>query len=79
MGIRIYDKQSGAYLGDISHEDLKLMVDQFEEESSTDQDYFIDAATIDLLHDAGASPGLEKLLREVVGTSDGVDIRWEET
>jgi hypothetical protein len=79
MGIRIYDKNSGAYLGDISREDLKLMVDQFEEESSTDQDYFIDAATIDLLHDAGASPDLEKLLREVVGSSDGVDIRWEES
>jgi hypothetical protein len=79
MGIRIYDKNSGAYLGDISREDLKLMVDQFEEESSTDQDYFIDAATIDLLHDSGASPDLEKLLREVVGSSDGVDIRWEES
>jgi len=54
-------------------------VDQFEEESSTDQDYFVDAATIDLLHDAGASPALEKLLRECVGTSDGIDIRWEES
>jgi hypothetical protein len=79
MGIRIYDKNSGAYLGDISHDDLKLMVDQFEEESSTDQDYFIDAATVDLLRDAGASPALERLLRECVGTSDGIDIRWEES
>jgi len=79
MGIRILDKDSGAYLGDITREDLQLMIDQFEEESSTDQDYFIDAATIDLLHDAGASPALEKLLRDIVGTSDGVDIRWEES
>jgi len=79
MGIRILDKDSGAYLGDITREDLQLMIDQFEEESSTDQDYFIDAATIDLLHDAGASPALEKLLRDIVGTSEGVDIRWEES
>jgi len=79
MGIRILDKDSGAYLGDITREDLQLMIDQFEEESSTDQDYFIDAATIDLLHEAGASPGLEKLLRDIVGTSEGVDIRWEES
>ena len=79
MAIRILDKASGAYLGDISQEDLRLMVDQFEEESSTDQDYFVDAATIDLLHDAGASPALEKLLRDIVGTSEGVDIRWEES
>jgi hypothetical protein len=78
MAIRILDKDSGAYLGDISRDDLQLLIDQFEEESSSDRDYFIDAATIDLLHHAGASEQLLKLLREVVGTSEGVDIRWEE-
>jgi hypothetical protein len=78
VAIRIYDKQSGAQLGDIEREDLELMIDQFEEESSTDQDYFIDAATIDLLDHAGASPRLLALLRDVVGTSEGVDIRWQE-
>ena len=78
MAIRIVDHNSGAYLGDISREDLQLMIDQFEEESSRDRDYFIDAATIDLLQEAGASERLLKLLREVVGSSEGVDIRWEE-
>ena len=78
MGIRLLRKRSGAYLGDITREDLDLMIHQFEEESSTDQDYFIDAMTIDLLHDAGASEHLLRLLREVVGTSEGIDIRWEE-
>jgi hypothetical protein len=79
MGIRIYDKQSGALLGDVEQEDLKLMIDAFEEESSRDQDYFIDAQTIELLHHEGASDRLLKLLRDIVGTSDGVDIRWEES
>jgi hypothetical protein len=79
MGIRILDKASGAYLGDITREDLQLMIDQFEEESSRDQDYFIDTQTIELLHGAGASDPLLKLLRDIVGTSDGVDIRWEES
>ena len=79
MAIRIYDKDSGALLGEVAREDLQLMIDQFEEESSRDQDYFIDAMTIDLLQDAGASQNLLHLLRRVVGTSEGVDIRWEET
>ena len=78
MGIRILDKTSGAHLGDITRDDLQLMIDQFEEESSRDRDYFIDAHTIELLHHAGASDGLLKLLREVVGSSEGVDIRWED-
>lgn len=78
MTIRILDKNSGALLGDVSRDDLQLMIDQFEEESSRDQDYFIDATTIDILQEAGASERLLALLREVVGTSEGVDIRWEE-
>ena len=79
MAIRILDHNSGAHLGDISQEDLQLMIDQFEEESSRDRDYFIDAATIELLQEAGASVRLLTLLRDAVGNSEGVDIRWEET
>lgn len=79
MAIRIFDKQSGATLGEIAAEDLQLMVDQFEEESSVDRDYFIDQPTIDILESAGASQRLVALLREIVGHSEGVDIGWDET
>ena len=78
MAIRLIDKDSGAYLGDIAHEDMQLLVNQLEEEHSRDRDYFIDVNTIDILEHAGASPPLLALLREIVGTSEGVDIRWEE-
>lgn len=78
MAIRIIDKQSGANLGEVGNEDLQLMIDQFEEEHSRDRDYFIDHATIGILEQAGGSPRLLALLREIVGHSDGVDIRWEE-
>jgi hypothetical protein len=78
MGIRLLRKRSGAYLGEITREDLDLMIHQFEEESSSDQDYFVDAMTIDLLHDAGASENLLNLLREAVGPTEGTEIRWEE-
>ena len=78
MAIRIYDKDSGAHLGEISREDLQLMIDQFEEESSRDQDYFIDGRTIELLRHNGASDTLLAFLGQIVGSSEGVDIRWEE-
>ncbi len=79
MAIRIIDKQSGANLGEVGNEDLQLMIDQFEEEHSRDRDYFVDQATIGILEEAGGSARLLALLREIVGTSEGVDIRWEET
>ena len=78
MAIRLIDKESGANLGEISHEDMKFLIDQLEEEHSRDRDYFIDGATIGILEHAGASPHLLALLREIVGVSEGVDIRWEE-
>ena len=78
MAIRLIDKASGAQLGEIAHEDMKLLIDQLEEEHSRDRDYFIDIDTIDILEHAGGSPRLLALLREIVGTSEGVDIRWEE-
>ena len=78
MAICLFDKESGANLGEIAHEDMKLLIDQLEEEHSRDRDYFIDTNTIDILEHAGASPRLLALLREIVGSSEGVDIRWEE-
>ena len=78
MAIRLIDKESGAQLGEIAHEDMKLLIDQLEEEHSRDRDYFIDINTIDVLEHAGASTTLLALLREIVGSSEGVDIRWEE-
>ncbi len=73
----LHDVSSGALLGAVSEEDVKTLVDQLEEESSQDDDYFIDTATIDLLQQAGASESLLALLREAVGTSDGIDVRVE--
>jgi hypothetical protein len=54
-----------------------VLVDCLEEESSTDQDYYITAATIDLLGDGRASDHLLGLLRGAIGTSEGVEVRWQ--
>ena len=53
-----------------------MLVDALEEESSDDQDYYIDAATIDVIGDGRATDHLLKVLRTALGDSEGVDIRW---
>ncbi len=78
MDIRLTDKATGARIGAISRVDFQFLVDSLEEESSRDTDYFIDAATIGILEDAGASLSLLAMLRQAVGSSDGVDIVWED-
>ena len=64
-------------VGSITDADLKVLVDALEEESSEDQDYWIDKATIDVLGDGRATEHLLNLLRKAVGSSDGVEIRWQ--
>ena len=54
-----------------------MLVDALEEEGIHDQDYFIDAATIDVIADGKATEHLITLLRTALGTTDGVDIRWQ--
>ena len=68
--------KDGAALGEVGEADLKILVDQFEEESSTDRDYFVCEQTIGMLEQAGASPDFAAMLRRAVGGGDGVDILW---
>jgi len=77
MRVRITNKGTGAELGTISRDDFQFLVDNLEEESSRDTDYFIDMATVEMLDHVGAHPSLVALLRNAVGSSDGIDIAWE--
>ena len=76
--IQVYDKNTGVMLGTMTQEQLKFLVAQLEEESTTDQDYYIDAATIEMLQTAGADPDLLQLLQDAVGDRKGIEILWEE-
>lgn len=75
--IDIYNNETNELVGTVTEADLKVLADHLEEESSEDQDYFIDAATIDVIGDGQATEHLLTILRKALGTSDGVEIRWE--
>ena len=76
--MKLINKSNGAIVGTISQEDFQFLVDNLEEESSRDADYFIDSKTIDFLADQGGSVPLLLLLRNAVGDTEGVDIGWQE-
>ena len=75
--IDLYNASTNELIGNITDADLKVLVDGLEEESLQDKDYFIDRATIDLLADGRATDHLVGLLRRALGSTDGVDIRWQ--
>jgi hypothetical protein len=75
--IDLYNATANQLLGSITESDLKVLVDALEEEGVQDQDYYIDAATIDVIADGKATEHLVGLLRKAVGAGDGVDVRWQ--
>jgi hypothetical protein len=73
--VDLYNAETNQLLGSVDDPDLQVLIDALEEESSDDQDYYINAATIDMLAQRGSST-LIALLRAALGTSEGVEIRW---
>ncbi len=77
--IKLYDKETGRLLGTLREEQLRFLIDQLEEESSDDTDYYINKATIEMLVQAGADPELVTLLQQGLGEREEMEIRWEES
>ena len=74
---KLFDKQTNQPLGSITPGELQFLLDQFEEESSTDQDYYIDLDTVEMLAEAGASESLLEVLRGALAGRADAEIRWE--
>jgi hypothetical protein len=68
--------ESGTVVGTIPDADFQMLVDQLEEESEEDTDYYVTAETIALLEERGASETLVAVLKRALGTAEGVDISW---
>jgi hypothetical protein len=74
--IRLRDAERNTFIGTISEDQLQFLVDELEEESAEDRDYYISADTIDMLEEDGADSQLVSLLRSALAGREGLDVRW---
>ena len=74
--IELRDKVTNEPLGTISDDELRFLVDELEEESPTDRDYYISSDTIDMLEADGAPSSLLTLLKRILGSEEGIEVRW---
>ena len=72
----LYDSGTGAVIGQATDEQLQWLDEHLERESSTDEDYYIDKLTLEMLQDAKGDPALIELLRRALGDREGMEIRW---
>jgi hypothetical protein len=75
--VKLYDKNTGQYLGRIDDDQLQFLMDNLEEESLADADYYINRATLDLLKEKGMSQDLARMLEGAMGQSDELEIRYQ--
>jgi hypothetical protein len=74
--IELRDKDSGAAIGTITEEQLKFLVDQLEEESADDKDYYLNTTTLDMLATKEIDPDLLTVLRGALGDREEMEVEW---
>ena len=74
--IKLHDKESGLEIGILTEDNLQFLIDQLEEESGEDQDYYINETTIDIFEEDGADKDLVALLRGALNGRTEMEIRW---
>jgi len=74
--IELRDKADGRVVGSITDEQLQFMMDQLEEESATDSDYYIDQATLEMFVERGIDLHLLAILRDALGDRENLEIEW---
>jgi hypothetical protein len=76
--ITLRNTATGVIAGSVTEAELRYLVENLEETSPEDTDYFIDQATIDMLAEDGrATDHLLAVLRGALGAGEGVELRWE--
>ena len=79
MAIRLFNKDTGKEIGEITAEQLEQLQDYLEEESEEDHDYWINGEVLDAMEEEGLDAALLKLLRDAcTNAEEGVEIEWKE-
>ena len=76
--ITLTDKETGKTLGTITEAQLQFLIDQLEEETPTDKDYYINRTMIFFLEERGADADLVSLLYAALGDRDEMEVEWSQ-
>jgi processive 1,2-diacylglycerol beta-glucosyltransferase len=74
--VALFDAATGQHVGSLTDAQFVDVSRRLERESTTDNDYYLSTATLDMLAEANVDPATLALLRHALGGRDGMDIRW---
>lgn len=71
------NKDTGATIGTLTEAQLQFLIDQLEEESREDTDYWLNRAQIAIFKEQGADSELVAMLEQALGEADDMEVMWE--
>ncbi len=74
--VTLFDSETDQPVGQISEAQLRFLMNHLEEESTEDRDYYISQDEIEVLQEAGADPGLVKILSSALAGREGAELRY---
>lgn len=74
--ITLKDKETDRFIGTINEQQLQFLIDQLEEESLDDQDYYINTAILEMFEKNGIDQELHKMLKDALGSREDMDMVW---
>jgi hypothetical protein len=74
---KIFNNDTGEFIGYITETQLQFLIDNLEEESEDDVDYYINIPTIESFAEKGAETGLMEVLKKGLGNKEDMEIRYE--
>lgn len=74
--IDLNDKETGRLIGTITEAQWQFLLDQLEEESLIDKDYYINQATLEMFEENGIAPDLLIMLKNALGPREDMEIEW---
>jgi len=78
MAIRLYNKDTGQPLGELTADQLQQLQDFLEEESPEDRDYWLNPEELEHMAEEGLDPALLEMLRAACTSEEGVEVEWRE-
>ena len=73
--IRLVDTKE--IIGTVSDEELDEIIDALEEETEDDQDYYVDANTLDYMEGLNVSANVLAMLKTALAAKESIDIEWD--
>ncbi|HET9529946.1 MAG TPA: galactosyldiacylglycerol synthase [Blastocatellia bacterium] len=76
--LKLINKETGQDIGEVTEQQLQFLMDNLEEESEEDFDYYINRTTLEMLERNGADADLLNKLRAAMGEREDIEIEWVE-